>query len=326
MPDAARRLLALASRAIPKCRPNPAVGAFLLSPTGELIGEGFTQPPGNAHAEVMAIRAAQAAGHSTEGAELFVSLEPCSHYGRTPPCVLAIEEAKIRKVHYGYLDPNPEVAGKGIEYLTKKGIETELIDDARFAEFYESYAYFVKHGQAFVDVKIAESADGFVAGPRGERLQISDEKTQKKLHLLRSECDAVLIGGGTLNNDDPSLTVRLVEHSSGRQPLRIVFNGLRRLNPDAKLFTDGFPTLVFSRSPQDLPSSVPVLQLFSANFAENWTAMLQRLKPLGLHHILVEAGPTLARNLLENNLQNRLRIWTSEKKLGEGLPWRPQSQ
>jgi diaminohydroxyphosphoribosylaminopyrimidine deaminase/5-amino-6-(5-phosphoribosylamino)uracil reductase len=317
------------------------VGAFIASPAGEILGEGFTQAPGGAHAEVMAIRACQEAGHSTAGTELFVSLEPCSHYGRTPPCVLAIEEARIQKVHYGFLDPNPAVAGKGIEYLTNRLIVVnkltsdfpiqkdkitefgiEHINKDSFAEFYESYTHFVRHGKAFVDVKIAESADGFVAGPRGERVQISDAATQKKLHLLRSQCDAVLVGGGTVNADDPELTVRLLSRYDGHQPLRIVFCGKRQLKPQAKLFTDGLPTVVFSVAEQNLPAGVAFHRLPAASFAENWSRMLETLKPLGMHHILVEAGPTLARNILQNNLQDRLRVWTSEKSLGAGLPWR----
>jgi len=273
----------LATYAIKNCRPNPAVGAVVVK-NGLIAGEGCTQEPGNAHAEIVALKNA---GNKAHGAELYVTLEPCCHYGRTPPCTDAIIKAGIKKVCYGYSDPNPQVAGKGIEKLKEAGIEVAkqnlngLVD-----EFYEPYSWFVKNKTPFVTLKIAQTMDGFIANSDKTSLKITGEESQEKLHRLRSFCDAVVIGGSTLRSDNPQLTVRLV---NGASPQKIVFS---RSN-----FNGG-------------------------TFEENWRLMLNGFAKKGMHHILVEAGATLAENLFKipNSFQ-RFLLWTSPLRIGKGLPW-----
>jgi diaminohydroxyphosphoribosylaminopyrimidine deaminase/5-amino-6-(5-phosphoribosylamino)uracil reductase len=259
------------------------VGAVVVK-NGIAVGEGYTQEPGNAHAEIVALNNA---GENARDAKLYVTLEPCCHYGRTPPCTDAIIKAGIKKVYYGYLDPNPEVSGKGIEKLEQAGIETArenlngLIDN-----FYESYSWFVKNKTPFITLKIAQTMDGFIASSDRTPLKITGEESQTELHRLRSFCDAVVVGGGTFRADNPQLTVRKVK---GANPQKIIF----------------------SRS-----------NFSGRTFEENWNSMLADCVKKGMHHILVEAGATLAKNLLEmgNSFQQFL-LWTSPLRIGKGLPW-----
>jgi diaminohydroxyphosphoribosylaminopyrimidine deaminase/5-amino-6-(5-phosphoribosylamino)uracil reductase len=276
------RALELATHAISICRPNPAVGAVIVK-DGVVAGEGYTQEPGKEHAEIVALKNA---GENAKDAELYVTLEPCSHYGRTPPCADAIIKAGIKKVYYGYLDPNPEVSGNGIEKLKEAGIETVKENlDGLIDGFYESYSWFVKNRTPFVTLKIAQTRDGFIANSDKTPLQITSEESQTELHRLRSFCDAVVVGGGTFRSDNPQLTVRNIK---GANPQKIIFS---RSN-----FSGG-------------------------TFEENWRLMLVDCSKKGMHHILVEAGATLAENLFSMpNSFNRFLLWTSPFKLGKGLP------
>ena len=209
-----QRALTLATYAIKACRPNPAVGAVVVK-NGIVVGEGYTQAPGGDHAEKVALKNA---GENAAGADLYVTLEPCCHFGRTPPCTDAIIKARIKKVYYGCLDVNPEVSGKGIEALKNAGVEVEQQNLSY--DFYESYAYFVKHKKPFVTVKIAQTMNGFIAKADRSPLKITGDESQVELHRLRSFCDAVVVGGGTFRADNPQLNVRLVD---GASPEKFIF-------------------------------------------------------------------------------------------------------
>jgi len=275
------RSLELATYAIKNCRPNPAVGAVVVK-GGVVIGEGYTQEPGNAHAEIAALKNA---GENAKGAELHVTLEPCSHYGRTPPCTDAIIKAGIKKVYYGYLDPNGQV--NGIEKLNEAGIETVKENlDGLVDDFYESYAWFAQNKTPYATLKIAQTMDGFIASHDKTPLKITGEESQVALHRLRSFCDAVVVGGGTFRCDSPQLTVRKVK---GANPQRIIFS---RSN-----FNGG-------------------------TFEENWRLLLEQCAESGMHNILIEAGAELARNLFEMpGSFNRFLLWTSPLRIGKGLRW-----
>ncbi|MDR2732030.1 MAG: bifunctional diaminohydroxyphosphoribosylaminopyrimidine deaminase/5-amino-6-(5-phosphoribosylamino)uracil reductase RibD [Fibromonadaceae bacterium] len=277
------RSLELATYAIKNCRPNPAVGAVLVK-NGVIVGEGYTQEPGREHAEIVAIKNA---GENAKDADLYVTLEPCSHYGRTPPCTEAIIKAGIKKVYYGSLDSNPQVAGHGIEKLKQAGIEAVMENlNGQIDNFYESYVWFVKNKKPFITLKIAQTMDGFIANSNRTPLKITGEESQTELHRLRSFCDAVVVGGGTFRMDNPQLTVRKVK---GANPQKVVFS---RSN-----FNGG-------------------------SFGENWNLMLGDFAKKGMHHILVEAGATLAQNLFSTpNSFSRFLLWTSPLRLGEGLKW-----
>ena len=251
---------------------------------GEVVGEGCTQEPGNAHAEIVALKNA---GENAKGADLYVTLEPCCHYGRTPPCTDKIISSGIKRVFYGYSDPNPEVAGKGIEKLQEAGIETVKESlDGLVDNFYESYSWYVKNKTPFVTLKIAQTMDGFIANTDKSPLKITGEKSRAELHRLRSFCDAVVIGGGTFRSDNPQLTVREVK---GANPQKFIFSKSN--------FNGG-------------------------TFEENWNSMMQNFKEKGMHHILVEAGAILAENLfsIPNSFQKFL-LWTSHTRLGNGLAY-----
>jgi diaminohydroxyphosphoribosylaminopyrimidine deaminase / 5-amino-6-(5-phosphoribosylamino)uracil reductase len=197
--------------------PNPWVGAVLLDAQHRVIATGRTQPPGGPHAEPMALREA---GDLARGATLFVTLEPCSHHGRTPPCADAIIEAGVSRVVVAVRDPDVKVAGQGIARLRDAGIEVvEGVGAALVEEQLKPYLHQRRTGRPFVVLKLAMTLDGRIAAPDGTSVWITGEEARRDVHELRAECDAILVGAGTVRADDPSLTVRMVE---GRDPSRYV--------------------------------------------------------------------------------------------------------
>src|SRR5207302_7203801 len=208
--------LEVAERGRGSTAPNPIVGA-VIEREGEIVGEGWHERRGEAHAEVNALRAA---GERARGATLVVTLEPCAHHGRTPPCVDAIIEAGIARVVIGVEDPDPNVSGKGIAALREAGIDVEV--GALAEEVAAQLAPYLKHrstGRPWLVLKLAASVDGRTAAPDGSSEWITGDEARTDAHRLRAESDAVIIGAGTVRADDPSLTVRHVE---GRDPLRVV--------------------------------------------------------------------------------------------------------
>jgi diaminohydroxyphosphoribosylaminopyrimidine deaminase / 5-amino-6-(5-phosphoribosylamino)uracil reductase len=197
--------------------PNPWVGAVVISAAGELLGVGATEPPGGRHAEIVAL---DAAGRQSEGATLVCTLEPCSHHGRTPPCTDAIVAAGIERVVVAITDPDPLVAGSGIDALRGAGLDVELgllADDAN-AQL-APYLHHRRTGRPYVVCKLAMSADGGIAAADGSSQWITGEDARRDAHRLRAESDAILVGAGTVRADDPALTVR---HVDGDDPLRVV--------------------------------------------------------------------------------------------------------
>ena len=252
-----RRAMELAAEVRASTSPNPWVGA-VVEPGGF---EGATQPPGGPHAEVVAL---EAAGDEARGATLVVTLEPCAHHGRTPPCVDAIIDAGVARVVVGIEDPDPNVSGKGIARLREAGIDVEVgvCDDEVRAQL----APYLKHrstGRPWLVLKLAASVDGRTAAPDGSSQWITGEAARADAHRLRAESDAVIVGAGTVRADDPSLTVRHVE---GRDPLRVV---LGTAPPDAKV--------------------QPALELEG-----DLDGVLEELGRRGVVQAVVEGGPTLA--------------------------------
>jgi diaminohydroxyphosphoribosylaminopyrimidine deaminase / 5-amino-6-(5-phosphoribosylamino)uracil reductase len=201
--------------------PNPWVGAVLLDAQRRVVATGRTQPPGGPHAEAMALREA---GDLTRGATLVVTLEPCSHHGRTPPCADAVIEAGISRVVVAVRDPDVKVAGQGIQRLRDAGIEVvEGVGASRVEEQLKPYLHQRRTGRPLVVLKLAMTLDGRIAAPDGTSVWITGEEARRDVHQLRAECDAILVGAGTVRADDPSLTVRLVE---GRDPSRYVLGNV----------------------------------------------------------------------------------------------------
>jgi diaminohydroxyphosphoribosylaminopyrimidine deaminase/5-amino-6-(5-phosphoribosylamino)uracil reductase len=258
--DPMARALELAASVRGTTSPNPWVGAVLVAPDGRRF-EGATRPPGGPHAESVALAAA---GDAARGATLYVTLEPCAHHGRTPPCADAIVAAGVARVVVALEDPDPAVAGRGLARLREAGVEVEVGRGARPAA--ELLAPYLKHrrtGRPWVVLKLAATLDGRTAAPDGTSRWITGEAARRDVHRLRAESDAVLVGAGTVRADDPELTVR---HVAGRDPLRVV---LGTAPPDARVH----PCLELSGDPG---------------------AVLDELGRRGVLQLLVEGGPSVA--------------------------------
>ncbi len=249
------RAMELAATVRSVTTPNPWVGAVLVAADGEtVIGEGATAPPGGAHAEVTALGQA---GVAARGATLYSTLEPCSHHGRTPPCIDAIVEAGVARVVVGVEDPDPQVAGQGLAALAAAGIEVTL--GVAAAEVSDQLAPYLKHrttGQPWVVLKMAASLDARTAAPDGTSRWITGEEARRDVHRLRARSDAVLVGAGTVRADDPELTVRLDDGVDHAQPLRVVLGRApegARVQPALELSGDLGSGTGRARSPRGPP-------------------------------------------------------------------------
>ena len=234
------RAIELARRGSGLVSPNPMVGAVVVS-DGAIVGEGFHEGPGLPHAEIMALNHA---GERARGATLYTSLEPCDHYGRTPPCTEAIVRAGIARVVSATRDPNPVVDGQGVRTLRARGVEVRegvLADEAD--RLNEAFAKHVRTGMPFVIWKAAASLDGKVAARDGSSRWITGEAARADVHRLRAWADAIVVGAGTALADDPELTVRDPDYR-GRPPIRVLVDARGRVGPSGDLFDDQAPTLV----------------------------------------------------------------------------------
>ena len=278
------RALELAERGRGTTRPNPVVGAVVIR-DGETVGEGWHERPGGPHAEAVAL---ERAGERARGATLYVTLEPCAHHGRTPPCADAIVEAGIARVVAAVADPDPRTNGRGFERLRSAGIEVELPGgelEWRARVQNEAYRTSVAHGRPFVTYKAAVTLDGKVTVP-GERW-VSGEAARRLVHRLRAESDAVAVGTGTVQADAPLLTARDVD--AVRQPRRLAF-GTTPLPPESEL------------------------ELRSGPLADE----LRQLAREGVQSLLLEGGPTLATAFLEAGLVDKLLVFVAPKLAGSG--------
>ncbi|WP_040656539.1 bifunctional diaminohydroxyphosphoribosylaminopyrimidine deaminase/5-amino-6-(5-phosphoribosylamino)uracil reductase RibD [Rubidibacter lacunae] len=240
-----RRCLELASKALGRTSPNPLVGAVVVN-DGEIVGEGFHPGPGQPHAEVFALRAA---GARARGATIYVNLEPCNHFGRTPPCSEAVIAAGIARVVIGMSDPNPVAAG-GRDRLQAEGIEVQTdVEAAACRELNEAFAHWARHQQPFGILKYAMTLDGKIATANGHSAWVSGEAARRRVHQERLAADVVVVGGNTLRQDNPLLTT----HAMGdRNPLRTVLSRTLELPPDARLWrTDVAPSLVLTAPSAD---------------------------------------------------------------------------
>lgn len=327
---AMRAALAQARRASGRTFPNPAVGAIVFR--GErVLGRGATQPPGGPHAEVVALeRASQRHGtRALRGATLAVTLEPCCHFGRTPPCTDALRASGIARVLVGHLDPHPQVSGGGVRTLRRAGIEVQLgVLEAACRVQHRGFLSRILRGRPYLTLKLAASLDGRIATARGESRWISGAAARAYVHRLRAETDAVLVGSGTALADDPVLTAR----SGGRvvqRPARIVVDSRLRVSPRAKLFArDGAPRYVLCTA--DAPAlrrrriealGVQVLPIRARRGNVSLRTALERLAAEGIGTLLVEGGGGLAAALLAEGLVDEL-LWFAAPKLlgGDGRP------
>ncbi|HVA24846.1 MAG TPA: bifunctional diaminohydroxyphosphoribosylaminopyrimidine deaminase/5-amino-6-(5-phosphoribosylamino)uracil reductase RibD [Chloroflexota bacterium] len=330
--------LELAARARGRTSPNPMVGAVVVR-DGRVVGRGYHHRAGEPHAEVLALREA---GELARGATLCVTLEPCSHMGRTPPCAPAVVEAGIAEVFAAIEDPNPLVAGSGLRFLQDHGVavHTGLLS-AEALDLNEAFVKRITTGLPFVEIKVAMTLDGKTATSSGRSRWISGETSRRWVHQRRDHADAVLVGANTVRLDNPQLTVRPAP-TDGRQPLRCVVTASGNLPAEANLFTDGAAeTVVFcseDRVPKQLTHATFVMpnEVQHPRFAGDRTdssldaqndkmnvdlsAVLRHLAERGVNDVLVEGGAQLNAALLRAGLVDRVSAFVAPKLFGGCAP------
>lgn len=303
-----RRAIRLSRRGLPM--PNPHVGCVLVR-EGEIVGEGWHRAAGGPHAEIVALKGA---GERAVGSTAYITLEPCNHQGRTGPCTAALIDAGVARVVVATRDPNP-VASGGLEALAAAGIPTELgvcDDEARQAN--EAWLTAMKRGRPYIVLKAAVTLDGFLARPDGTSRWITGERARREGHRLRAEMGAVLVGAGTVLQDDPLLTARI--RGVANQPVRLALDLESRLTGKEKMFvSEGGPALLV-RPPGGGEVECP---LVGGGF--DLGALCDLLWRRGIRGILVEGGAHTLRTFAGSGLADRLELFVAPVLFGAGLPW-----
>ncbi len=311
MLDYMARALELGYRALGATSPNPSVGAVVVR-DGSVAGEGCTQPPGGAHAEVVALREA---GAAARGATLYCTLEPCSHHGRTPPCTAAIIAAGIAEVRYALRDPDPNVDGAGRRQLEAAGIAVAVGEgDAEARRLHEGYLHQRRTGRPLVIAKFAASLDGKIAASSGDSRWVSGPQTLEWAHSVRPRLDAIIVGVSTVLVDDPLLTARPGGSAEGaHQPLRVVVDSRGRTPAAAKVLTGGSPVLLATTRQSDaawrsamtaLGAQVEVLPESGGHV--DLHALIALLAGRGALQVLVEGGGTLLGSFFDLRLVDKV--------------------
>ncbi|NBP33418.1 MAG: bifunctional diaminohydroxyphosphoribosylaminopyrimidine deaminase/5-amino-6-(5-phosphoribosylamino)uracil reductase RibD [Synechococcaceae bacterium WB6_1B_055] len=309
------RALRLAGLADGLTSPNPLVGAVVLSAAGELVGEGYHRKAGEAHAELMAL---QQAGSKAKGGSLYVTLEPCCHQGRTPPCTDAVLSSGVKRVVVAIADPNPLVAGKGLKLLREAGLEVELGEGAEAAKKQNSaFLHRINTGKPEGILKWAMSLDGRTALPNGASQWISGPEARSWVHQLRSRCDAVIVGGGTVRADDPLLTSR------GRrtpEPLRVVVSRELNLPQNAQLWNQELAPTLVAHGPGAKAEKIALLdQLGIERLPLDQCEPQQLMEALanrGCNRVLWECGPELAAGAIGQGCVQHIAAVIAPKLLG----------
>jgi diaminohydroxyphosphoribosylaminopyrimidine deaminase/5-amino-6-(5-phosphoribosylamino)uracil reductase len=316
------RALLLAARARGRTTPNPMVGAVVVTPDGVVAGTGFHARAGGPHAEVHALREA---GEAARGATLYCSLEPCSHTGRTPPCVERILESGLARVVAAVEDPNPLVAGRGIARLRQAGVRVDVgVGGAGARRINRPFFSAMRRGRPYVIAKAVTSLDGRVAAAGGGPVRLSSPATDRRTHALRAEVDAIAVGSGTVLADDPRLTARGVYRD--RPLARVIFDRRLRTPVSARVLTtlDAGPVILVAGS--DAPD-MAARALESAGAAvvragDGVTGALSLLVPMGIQSLLVEGGPTLHAAFWRERAADAVRLVVTPRALGAaGVPW-----
>jgi diaminohydroxyphosphoribosylaminopyrimidine deaminase/5-amino-6-(5-phosphoribosylamino)uracil reductase len=311
-----QRCLELARQASGRTAPNPMVGAVVVQ-DGAIVGEGFHPKVGEPHAEVFALRAA---GDRARGATVYVNLEPCSHYGRTPPCANALIEAGVSKVVVGMVDPNPKVAGQGIDRLRAAGIEVVVgVEEADCQQLNEAFVYRILHQRPLGILKYAMTLDGKIAATTGHSAWVTSPEARSLVHDLRAGCDAVIIGGNTVRQDNPLLT----SHGHGHNPLRVVMSRSLDLPSEAQLWeVNVAPTLVFTETgarpafqKQLREWGVEVVELAALTPA----GVMSHLYDRGAMSVLWECGGTLAATAIGGGAVQKVFAFIAPKIIGGAM-------
>ncbi len=318
-----KKALRLAKKGAGKVSPNPLVGSVIVK-DGKIVGEGYHSCFGQAHAEVVAIAAA---GEQAKSATLYVNLEPCCHWGKTPPCTDAIIKAGIKRVVVGMVDPNPLVNQQGIKILADNGIEvTTGVEQQACAKLNKVFIKFITQKLPYVTLKIAQSIDGRIATANGHSQWITSDAARKFAHRLRANAEVVVVGVQTVINDNPQLTVRMVR---GKNPLRLVLDSTLRIPITSHLLTDSFTnkTIIATTTSAD---SQKIQQIKNAG-AHIWQidadennqisipALLKKIAQAGLSSVLVEGGAEVTTSFLQKKMADEIVIAVAPKILGAGI-------
>ena len=320
------RALALARQAMGTTNPNPAVGAVLVR-DGQVVGEGYTQAPGKAHAEIVALHQA---GELALNATLYVTLEPCSHQGRTPPCTSAIVAAGVAEAHMALLDPNPLINGKGREELEAAGISVTVGEQEEAAgQVNEAYLKFTRTGLPFVITKYAASLDGKIATRTGDARWITGVAARRRANQLRAASDTVMVGVGTVMADDPLLTARDDQDQPlPHQPLRVIVDSGGRTPATARLFQEPGRVLIAGAriSPRRAvalkQAGAEVLELAAGDGSVNLRALMAALSQRQATAVLVEGGGQLLGSVLGQGLADKVVVFLAPVIIGgaEAVP------
>jgi diaminohydroxyphosphoribosylaminopyrimidine deaminase / 5-amino-6-(5-phosphoribosylamino)uracil reductase len=314
-----RRALELAERGRGLVAPNPLVGA-VIARDGETLGEGWHEGPGTRHAEIVAL---DAAGERARGATLYVNLEPCSHFGRTPPCAPRLVEAGVARVVAGMVDPNPLVEGRGVHILRDGGIAVHIgVLEHEATRLNEAFAKHIRTGLPLVTLKMAASLDGRAAARDGSSRWITGGEARADVHRMRAAADAILVGAGTAVRDDPALTCRDPDYR-GPPKLRVIIDGRGILPETHRVFDGEAPVLVATTeaAPEDRrrawrQAGAIVLVLEEGSSLVPLERLFAELGKRDVQHVLVEGGPTLAWELVERGLVDRVVLFLAPKLIG----------
>lgn len=311
-----QRCIELALLGLGRTNPNPMVGAVIVE-NGEIIGEGWHRKAGEPHAEVNAIESVSDKSR-LKNATIYVSLEPCAHYGKTPPCALRILEEGISKVVVGTRDPHKAVSGKGIDMMREKGIEVMVgILEKECQDLNKAFFTFHKENRPYVVLKWAQSTEGYIAPLPSMRVEnepawITGSKTKQLVHRMRAQADAILVGGKTVVTDNPSLTTRLWD---GKDPLRIVWTD-RPIDQRNDVMSDGGKTWVIGPNASEYGYKLPI---------ESWdvhstSELLFELFEKGVMSLMVEGGPQTLEKFIANDLWDEAYVLTGKRSFNNGLP------
>lgn len=309
-----QRCLELAKRAIGRTAPNPMVGCVIVA-DGEIVGEGFHPKAGEPHAEVFALRQA---GERSRNATLYVNLEPCNHFGRTPPCSQAVVKAGLKRVVVGMVDPNPQVAGKGIATLENAGIEVMVgVEEAACQILNEAFVHRILNRRPFGILKYAMTLDGKIAATSGHSSWVTGQMSRRRVHQLRTQCDAIVIGGNTVRKDNPELTTHGL---SDWQPLRVVMSRSLDLPTTANLWqTEIAQTVVFTglNPNPEVQEKLSQQGVEVVNLETSTTAaVMDNLYDRGLNTVLWECGGNLAAQAIRQSCVQKVWAFVAPKIIG----------
>ena len=314
--------LELAKKGIGRVHPNPMVGAVIVK-DGKILGQGYHKKCGEGHAEVNAFKDAEEKNENVEGAEMYVTLEPCSHFGKTPPCADKIIEKKISKVFIGTLDPNPLVAGRGVKKLKDAGIYVEYgILESECYKLNEVFMKYIVKKEPFAVMKTGMSLDGKIATYSGESKWITEERSREDVHNLRNELTGIMVGINTVLKDNPQLTCRV---NGGRNPIRIIVDSNLKIPMDCKIVNTAkeVETIIATTDKANLDKinsledkGVKIIVVPSKNGKVNLKELMTILGKLKIDSILLEGGGTLNFSALEEGIVDKVKIYIAPKIIG----------